>query len=180
MASIVDRMTRAAKLDATLFDEVEKDEGSMNQAMAVVAISSVAAGIGSAGLGGPVGLVFGALAALVGWFIWAFLAHFIGTNMLAEPGTRATLSQVMRVTGFAAAPGVIRVFAFIPLLGGLINLAASLWMLAAFIVAIRQVLNYSSTGRAVAVCILGWLVQVIIFSMFAMLGLGGMALMSAR
>jgi len=84
------------------------------------------------------------------------------------------------VTGFAAAPGLIRVFAFIPLLGGLINLAASLWMLAAFVVAVRQVLDYSSTGRAVAVCILGFLVQVVIFSMFAMLGLGGMALMSAR
>ena len=179
MASIVDRMIRAAKLDVTLFQEVENEEGSMNQAMAVVVISSVAAGIGSAGLGGPLGLVFGALAALVGWFIWAFLAHFIGTNMLAEPGTRATLNQVLRVAGFAAAPGVIRVFAFIPLLGGLINLAASLWMLAAFIVAIRQVLNYSSTGRAVAVCILGFLVQVIIFSMFAMLGLGGAVLMSA-
>lgn len=180
MASIVDRMIRAAKLDVTLFEEVEKDEGSMNQAMAVVALSSVAAGIGSSGLGGPIGLVFGALAALVGWFIWAFLSHFIGTNMLAEPGTRATLQQVMRVTGFAAAPGVIRVFAFIPLLGVLINLVALLWMLAAFIVAIRQVLNYSSTGRAVAVCILGWLIQIIIFSMFAMLGLGGIALMSAR
>ena len=53
-------------------------------------------------------------------------------------------------------------------------------MLAAFIVAIKHVLDYSSTGRAVVVCILGWLVQVIIFSMFAMLGLGGMALMAAR
>jgi hypothetical protein len=180
MASIVDRMIRAAKLDVTVFDEVEKDEGSMNQAMAVVAISSVAAGIGSVGLGGPVGLIFGALAALVGWFIWSFLAHFIGTNMLAEPSTRATLQQVMRATGFAAAPGVIRIFAFIPLLGTLVNLAASLWMLAAFIVAIKHVLDYSGTGRAVAVCLLGWLVQVIIFSLFAMLGLGGMALMAAR
>lgn len=177
MASIIDRMIRAAKLDVTLFDEVEKDENSMNQAMAVVALSSLAAGVGSSGLGGPVGLVFGAIAAVVGWFIWAFLSHFIGTNMLAEPATRATLSQVMRVTGFAAAPGVIRVFSFIPLLGGVINLAALGWTLAAFIVAIRQVMNFSSTGRAVAVCVLGFLVQLIIFSIFAMLGLGGMALM---
>ncbi len=180
MASIVDRMIRAAKLDVALYEEVEKDEGGMGQAMTVVAISSVAAGIGSAGILGPVGLVGGALAALVGWFIWSLLAHFIGTTMLAEPATRASLMQVMRVTGFAAAPGVIRIFAFIPILGTLVNLVASLWMLAAFIVAVRQVLNYSSTGRAVAVCILGWLVQVIIFSLFAMIGLGGIALMSAR
>lgn len=180
MASLVDRMIRAAKLDPTLYDEVERDEDSLGQAMAVVVISSAAAGIGSAGILGPLGLVGGALAALVGWFIWALLAHFIGTTFLAEPATRATLVQVMRVTGFAAAPGVIRIFAFIPLLGTLINLAASLWMLGAFIVAVRQVLNYSSTGRSVAVCLLGWLVQVIIFSLFAMIGIGGIALMSAR
>ncbi len=180
MASIVDRMIRAAKLDVSLYEEVENDEGSMSQAMAVVGISSVAAGIGSAGILGPLGFIGGALAALVGWFIWSLLSHFIGTTMLAEPATRASLVQVMRVVGFAAAPGVIRVFAFIPILGTLVNMVASLWMLAAFIVAVRQVLNYSSTGRAVAVCILGWLVQVIIFSLFAMIGLGGIALMSAR
>ena len=179
MASIVDRMIRAAKLDNSLYEEIERDEGSMGQAMAVVAISSAAAGIGSAGILGPVGLMGGALAAVVGWFIWALLAHFIGTTMMAEPATRASLVQVMRVTGFAAAPGVIRIFAFIPILGTLVNLAASLWMLAAFIVAVRQVLNYSSTGRAVAVCILGWLVQVIIYSLFAIIGIGGIALMSA-
>ena len=180
MAAIVDRMIRDAKIDVTLYDEVEKDEGSMGQAMTVVVISSVAAGIGSAGILGPIGLIGGAAAALFGWFIWALLSHFIGTTMLAEPATRASLIQVMRVTGFAAAPGVIRIFAFIPLLGTLVNLVASLWMLAAFIVAVRQVLNYSSTGRSVAVCLLGWLVQIIIFSLFAVIGLGGIALMSAR
>ena len=180
MAAIVDRMIRAAKLDVTLYDEVEKDEASMGQAMTVVVISSVAAGIGSAGVLGPLGLIGGAAAALFGWFIWALLSHFIGTTMLAEPATRASLVQVMRVTGFAAAPGVIRVVAFIPVFGTLVNLVASLWMLAAFIVAVRQVLNYSSTGRSVAVCLLGWLIQVIIFSLFAMIGIGGIALMSAR
>jgi hypothetical protein len=180
MASIVDRMIRAAKLDVSLYEEVEKDEKSLNQAMAVVALASLAAGIGSTGLAGPLGLVVGAITALVGWFIWAFLSHFIGTNMLAEPSTRATLGEVLRVTGFAAAPGVIRIFAFIPLLGSLVNLVAYLWMLAAFVVAIRYVLDFSSTGRAVAVCILGFLVQIIIFSIFAMLGLGGAVLMSAR
>jgi len=180
MASFVDRMIRAAKLDPALFEEIESDEGSMKQAMTAVVVSSVAAGIGSSGLAGPLGLVFGAIAAMVGWFIWAVLSHFIGTNLLAEPNTRATLAQVLRVTGFAAAPGVIRILAFIPVLGTLVNLVASIWMLAAFVVAVRQVLDYSSTGRAVAVCLLGWLVQVMIFFLFAAIGVGGLALMSAR
>jgi len=179
MAGIVDKMVRAAKLDPTLYAEVEKDPEGLKEAILVVVLSSAAAGIGSVAFGGPIGLVFGAVAALVGWFIWSVLSHLIGTQVLAEPETRATLAEVMAVTGFAAAPGVIRIFAFIPLLGGLINLIANLWMLAAFVVAIRHVLDYTSTGRAIGVCVIGWLVQVGLFMMFAMLGLGGIALMSS-
>lgn len=179
MAGFVDKMVRAARLDRTLYAEVEKDPNGLKDAVGVVVVSSAAAGIGSVMFGGPVGLVLGAVAALVGWFIWSVLAHLIGTAVLAEPQTRATLTEVMTVTGFAAAPGVIRFFAFIPLLGGLINLAANLWMLAAFVVAIRQVLDYSSTGRAVGVCLVGWLAQVAVFMLFAMLGLGGIALLAS-
>ena len=49
MASLTDRMIRAAKLDVTLYEEVETDKGAMGQAMGVVILSSVAAGIGTIG-----------------------------------------------------------------------------------------------------------------------------------
>jgi hypothetical protein len=179
MAGFIDKMVRAAKLDPTLYAEVEKDPEGLKDAMGVVVISSLAAGIGSVSFGGPIGLVFGAVAALVGWFIWSVLSHLIGTQILAEPQTRATLTDVMKVTGFAAAPGVIQIFGFIPLLGGLVNLVANLWMLAAFVVAIRTVLDYTSTGRALGVCVIGWLVKVAVFMMFVVLGLGGLALMAS-
>ena len=52
MASLGDRMIRAAKLDRGLYEEVEADTGATGQAMLVVVLSSVAAGIGSAGVGG--------------------------------------------------------------------------------------------------------------------------------
>lgn len=67
MASITDRMIRAAKLDVTLYEEVEADKGAMGQAMAVVVLSSVAAGVGSVGAAGIKGLVLGTIVALVGW-----------------------------------------------------------------------------------------------------------------
>ena len=86
----------------------------------------------------------------------------------------------MRTTGFAAAPGVIRVLAFIPLLGTLINIVASLWMVAAFVVAVRQALDYNSTGRAVLVVVIGWVVQMIVFGLLALVGLGGFALLAVR
>ena len=70
MASITDRMIRAAKLDVNLYEEVEADKDAMRQAMAVVILSSVAAGIGTIGTTGIKGLVLGTIVALVGWFIW--------------------------------------------------------------------------------------------------------------
>lgn len=180
MDGIIERMLRAAKLDASLYEEVERDENSMGQAITVVVISSLAAGIGSMGFGGPLGLLAGTCAALFSWIIWAVLTHFIGTTMLAEPQTSSSIKEVMRVTGFASAPGVIRIFSFIPLVGNLVNFVAGLWMLAAFVVAVRQVLDYSGTGRAILVCVIGFIVQMIIFSLLAFMGLGGAALMATR
>jgi len=40
--------------------------------------------------------------------------------------------------------------------------AVSIWMLIAMIIAVRQALDYKSTGRAVGVCLIGWLVFVVI------------------
>ncbi len=48
----------------------------MGQAMGVVILSSVAAGIGTIGTAGIKGLFFGTIVALLGWFIWAFLKLF--------------------------------------------------------------------------------------------------------
>ena len=52
MDRLQDRMIRAAKLDVQLYEEVEADRGAMRQAMTVVVLSAVAAGIGNIGAGG--------------------------------------------------------------------------------------------------------------------------------
>ena len=125
--------------------------------MAVVVLASVSAGIGIGLPDGIRGLVAGTAGALIGWLIWAGLAHLIGTRILPTPQTESTLGQVLRTTGFAAAPGFFRVFSLIPVLGLLIDFAVLVWMLVAFVVAVRQALDYTSTWRAVAVCLTGWL-----------------------
>ena len=73
MSSLTDRMIRAAKLDVNVYEEVEADKSAMGQAMWVVVLSSVAAGIGSIGTTGIYGLLIGTIVALIGWFIWAFI-----------------------------------------------------------------------------------------------------------
>ena len=169
MATIQERMMRAAKLDVALYEDVDADPTSMGQATAVVVMASVAAGIG--GGGGASGLIVGTLAALISWYIWAYMTYFIGTRLLPEPQTSADHGELLRTTGFSAAPGLIRILAVFGIMRELIFLVAGVWMLVAMVIAVRQALDYTSTGRAVGVCMVGWLVQVVVgVLMMSMMG----------
>lgn len=172
MSTFTERMVGAARLDVHVYEEVEADRTAMGQAMAVVVLSSIAAGVGSGFTLGN--LLAGAIGALIGWFIWAFLTYLIGTKLLPQPQTRADPGELLRTIGFSASPGVLRVFGLVPILGGLIVLIAEVWMLVAMVIAVRQALDYTSTWRAVGVCVVGWLVLVAITVVigFGILGLG--------
>jgi len=45
----------------------------------------------------------------------------------------------------------------------LIFLISSLWMLVAMVIAVRQALDYNSTLRAVGVCVIGYVIQIVVF-----------------
>ncbi|MDY6989804.1 MAG: hypothetical protein SWQ30_17310 [Thermodesulfobacteriota bacterium] len=163
MTDFKDRIIRAAKLDVDLYEEVEADKGALGQAMSVVALSSVAAGVGSIGKIGFSGILTGTIMALIGWFVWACLTYFVGTKFLREPQTRADVGELLRTIGFSSSPGLIRVLGIIPGVGAFVHLVAQVWMLVAMIIAVRQALDYTSTLRAVGVCIIGWIIQMLIF-----------------
>jgi len=164
-------MVRAAKLDVNLYEEVEADKGAMSQAMGVVVLSSVAAGIGSIGSMGIKGVIIGAITALIAWYVWAYITYFIGTKILPEPQTKADHGELLRTIGFSSSPGLLRILAIIPGIGGIIFMITSVWMLVAMVIAVRQALDYQSTLRAVGVCIIGWVIQAIILTiLFTVLG----------
>ena len=160
--SFMNRIIRATKLDANLYEEVEADKSALGQAMAIVVFSSIAAGIGLYKTGGFSGIVTGTMASLVSWYVWAYLTYFIGTKFLPEPQTQADLGELLRTIGFSSSPGLLRVFYFVPGIGGLLYLISSLWMLVAMIIAVRQALDYNSTLRAVGVCMIGYVIQIIV------------------
>jgi len=164
MSTFLDRLTGAMCLNAGMFEEIEADSTATRQAMIVVVLSSVAAGIGTLSVGRfqIETLTLGTLAALIGWIAWASVTYLIGTHLLAEPQTRANLEELLRTTGFASAPGVLRVIGVVPGFGGSVYLATSIWMLAAMVVAVRQALDFTTTGRAVAVCAAGWVLSLIL------------------
>jgi hypothetical protein len=157
MASWVNRVIGAAQLRSATYEEVEADKTANLQALGVVVISAIAAGVSMAEGGGKA-IGIGILGALVGWVLWSALTWLIGTKILPTPETRADVGELLRTTGFAAAPGILRVFGGVPVVGFVFNVIAGLWMLAAFVIAVRQALDYRSTLRAVVVCGIGWLV----------------------
>ena len=89
-----------------------------------------------------------------------------GTKLLAEPQTKADIGELLRTIGFSSSPGTLRIFGIIPVIGNIVNLVCGIWMLVAMIIAVRQALDYKSTWRAIAVCLVGFIVQIIVFAFF--------------
>ena len=160
MGSFTNRIVRAAKLDVNLYEEVEADTGATPQAMGVVVLGSVAAGLGAGG--GLRGILIGAVVSLLSWFVWAYLTYFIGTRLLPEPQTKSDPGELLRTIGFASAPGVLRIIGIVPGLNLLVFSVTGVWMLIAMVIAVRQALDYRSTWRAIGVCLIGWIVQGVI------------------
>lgn len=167
MRQVTDRMLRAARLDATVYEEVEADTSATWQAVGVVVLSSLCAGIGSGVEGGIEGIIVWTLVALIGWYVWAYLMYVIGTRILPEAQTESNPGELLRTIGFSSAPGVLRIVGVIPWLRSIVFVVVSIWMLVAMVIAVRQALDYTSTARAVGVCSLGYLIVLLLILLFA-------------
>ena len=169
--NMVGRMIGASRLDIHIFEDVEEDTSATKQALSVVLLVALATGIASMGTVGLLGLLVGVVVAVVGWAIWAWIVYFIGTKILPGHETHADWGQLARSLGFAQSPGVFRVLGVVPVVGGIIFLVASVWMLVTMVIAVRQALDYTSTLRAIGVVLLGFIPYVILMSIaFAVLG----------
>jgi hypothetical protein len=162
MSTLANRVIGSVWLNAESYEEVESDIHANGQAIAIVVLSSVATAVGAraTSIGSVASLVVVALAT---WVIWVLLTLVIGKQLLPGNATRADFGQLLRTTGFAAAPGILRVLGIVPVIGWGIFIAATIWMLFSFVIAVRQALDYPTTSRALAVCILGWLIHALLF-----------------
>lgn len=163
MIRFFSRIYRAARLDPQLYEEVEEDRGATLQAAAVVVLFSLAAGLAAPDGMGTVALSIGIHVG--GWCVWAFLTSVIGTRILAEPQTVASWGELLRTLGFATSPGLIRVLGIIPALAPVVFWVSWVWILVAMIIAVRQALDYRSTLRAVAVCVVGFLIVLVVITL---------------
>ena len=160
--TFAERLKGVLLLDVKAFEDIETNTSANVQALVIVVAASVSAGLGAGVRLGPMGLVRETFGALVGWVMWAAVSWIIGAKLLPEPQTRTNIGELLRVIGFAYAPNLFGVFAFIPAVGVVVSTIVAFWLLAATIVAVRQALDYVSTVRAAAVVLIGWLIFVLI------------------
>ena len=165
MKKLFREMIGASRLDVNVYEQVEADRLGSVEAVLIVLIASVAAALGS-GITDFPGIAGATLALMASWMVWVGLAFVIGTRVLPAPGTHHTMGDMLRATGLSASPGILRIFGMIPTIGWFILLAVTVWMLCTFVLAVRQSLDYSGSGRALAVCSLTWLIHGLLFFAF--------------
>jgi hypothetical protein len=173
VSGLLGRMLGASLLRAHTFEEVEADPRSLGQAGLVVALAcaAIAAATLAQGLRADLAgeraayqaLVAGLLPA-IGWLAGSALAYMVGASFLRGPHTATDYREVLRTTGFALSPGILRALAWLPppALGMGIDLGATLWMLLAGVVAVRQALDFTTAaalGTCVAAAVLLWLLM---------------------
>lgn len=167
-----ERIVGALKLDARTFEDIEHDPGAMGQAVGVIALAAVSTGIGNVWYGGLSGIVFGVITSLIGYSLWALVVWLVGTRVMPDPATKADFGETFRVVAFAAAPSVLGIVTIIPLLGWLLLFLLWIWSIAAMVVAVRQVLDYTDTFKAVIVVIIGFVVNLVVTFFFGLLFAG--------
>ena len=160
--SLTNRALRAARLEPSLYEEVEKDGSASLQAAIIVVIVALCAGIGAA-LGGNRedesfwGFFVGAsLTAIAGWLIWSVLTLFIGRYF----GGQASYGEVSRALGFSHVPGVLAILGFLPLLGFVVAVVVAIWQLIAAVIGVRQAMDFN-IGKAFVTVVIGWVIMFI-------------------
>ncbi len=156
MARFHERMLRASLLDPDAYEEVEADRTANGQALGVVLLSAIATGIGAYENSSLAGIFWHTLVSVVGWVGWAYATYFIGTRWLPHADTVTDPGELLRTIGFSSAPGILRIGMLISPIALGVFVVATLWMLVAMVVAVRQALDYPGTLRAAAVCAVGF------------------------
>lgn len=162
---VVDRLIGVLRLDVPTYEAIEHDKGATSQALIIVVLAAIATGIGAIGSDAAGGFIGGILSAIIGWIVFSVIAYYIGARIFGTSSTSASIGQLLRTLGYARAPQLLTVIAFIPVLGWIIALVAALWTLVTSIIAIRQALDFT-LGRAIGTAIIAAIVNGLIYAVF--------------
>jgi hypothetical protein len=156
---MLQRIIGVLYLDDGAFKEIEHSQRATSEAALIVVVVALLSGLGY-GLGVDrfaTGFLATVVWAIVAWFLWAAITYFIGTKLYKGD---STMSEMLRVTGYAHAPRAFHVFAFIPVIGLIVPLLVAAWSLGAAYVGIKEALDLEG-GPTIVTIIVGWFVYLI-------------------
>lgn len=147
---MIKNVVSALLLDTAFYTEVSENRSLMGQAVVVVGVANLFAGMGAAFATESsvlAGALVGVATGYVGWLVWSGVALLIGVRVF---GGDSDYPEMLRVIGFAYAPLAIGI---VPWLG----FVGAAWALFAAVIAIRASMEFS-TKRAISTTALGWVV----------------------
>lgn len=156
-----EKLIGALTMNADTYAALKVDEKATAQAFIVVIVAAICSAIGGGLLASSIPTGFGSLLvwAVVSWLLWAGAVFVIGVKVFKG---QATMSQIMRVLGFAYAPAAFNIFSFLPLgMGFIIQFLVACWLVVSFYFATQNVLALSEGGKAFVTVLVGWFIYLI-------------------
>lgn len=166
MNLLFSRMLRAARLDLSLFDEVIEEPKTQGHAYWVVAILAMATGYGMFSRTGSMSVNIGLATTLLAWYLWAFTIYFLSTFLLRDAPLKPDRKTIMRVVGFAQAPGLLRLLGVIPQVTLIVFLITSAWIILICVIGIQKAYQSSHTGKVALLCATTWVVVLFVQGLF--------------
>jgi hypothetical protein len=175
---IVNRITRLARLDTTVFDEVRDDEREIGPALIVVVLSALLAGIGAIlwllfvkpeGLDLDWGnaivniLLLGTIFTLVLWGVWVAVTYVVLVQLYHQ---QLDIQALLRTMGYGAFPLALSLLMFIPGLSFGIAVAALVLWFVMSIYAVQAATNASS-NEVVMSSAIGFIVFAVVLALIA-------------
>jgi hypothetical protein len=153
MGALLYRALGASVFDGGTLEAIEHDRRATRHAVLVVLAASLAGATAATRSLEPrltLIAVF-VIVAMVTWLGWAHVMLLIVGGQFRRSETRVDYGELIRTTGFAAAPGVLQILALVPTISTPVFVATWIWMWAATVVAVRHSLDVRSTWHALAV-----------------------------
>lgn len=168
------RAVRAALFDRQAYRGLGEDPVGGLNAMGTVAVAAVALGLGmwsaasrAQGVSPAMVMLLAISTIALGWVVWTAMAYLLGTWLL---GGRASYRQLLRAIGLSYGPGALLVLMAVPFAGVVFFYAATLWVMVAGVVAVREAQGFSLL-RAFIPGVAGWYVAFFILPSLVFQGL---------
>ncbi len=159
-STLISRIVRVLRFDASVYREVAGDASALPQALLIVAATAVFTGVGNLGnifvtgevVSTLILAVFAAVGSLIGYALYAGIAAFVAKTFFQG---KTDFQEMARTVGFAYTWNGLAVFGIIPCLGGLVAFVGSLVAIVAGVIALRESAEFELTQAVITAVIAG-------------------------